>query len=323
MLLPGRHANTSDYRYGFNGMENDNELKGTGNSYDFGARMLDPRIGRWFATDPKENEYPSMSPYVAFNNNPTYFIDPDGRNGIASIKKSEGTKKKPHLVKITANFYYTKATETQKEIMNNVKRELGRAKKIKNDGQYYKVEIEVRFIESNDPVQDAKKDVGVNGFRYGNVFEIKNKEGSFEDGQASSDKIEVFDNKVLKNSDQFNEKNREASYQAIFGNVLIEEVLHNMGGLHQDGGAVRPLTKYSVGNRSLTETEQAAHINGFTKDNAAAIFKRIDQPLGTDAKEDPKDKKGNVIEPKLRDEEGTFGQVNTDEIPKSDKKKIK
>ena len=48
MLQQGRSVNTSGYRYGFNGMEMDNEVKvsasapnGTGNSYDFGARMYD------------------------------------------------------------------------------------------------------------------------------------------------------------------------------------------------------------------------------------------------------------------------------------------
>jgi glutamyl-tRNA(Gln) amidotransferase subunit D len=33
------------YRYGFNNMEKDDELKGSGNSYDFGARIYDPRVG--------------------------------------------------------------------------------------------------------------------------------------------------------------------------------------------------------------------------------------------------------------------------------------
>ena len=40
------------YRYGFNGKESEDELKGPGISYDFGAKIYDPRSGRWLAVDP-------------------------------------------------------------------------------------------------------------------------------------------------------------------------------------------------------------------------------------------------------------------------------
>ncbi len=40
MLQSGGHWNSSVYRYGFNGQEMDNEMKGEGNSYDFGAMKL-------------------------------------------------------------------------------------------------------------------------------------------------------------------------------------------------------------------------------------------------------------------------------------------
>ena len=40
------------YRYGFNGMERDDEIKGSGNSYTTEFRLLDPRLGRWPSTDP-------------------------------------------------------------------------------------------------------------------------------------------------------------------------------------------------------------------------------------------------------------------------------
>lgn len=78
MLLPNRHGNSSDYRYGFVGHELDNELKGEGNSYDFGARFYDPRIVRWFKMDNEHRKLPYLSPYGYVNNNPIRFIDPDG-----------------------------------------------------------------------------------------------------------------------------------------------------------------------------------------------------------------------------------------------------
>lgn len=66
------------YLYGFNGQEKDDEVYGEGNAYDFGARIYDPRIGRWLARDPQYSKYPYLGPYVAFGNNPMYFIDPGG-----------------------------------------------------------------------------------------------------------------------------------------------------------------------------------------------------------------------------------------------------
>lgn len=60
-------------------MEKDDELKGIGNSYDFGARMFDPRVGRWFAPDPMEKEFCYISPYAYALNNPIFNIDSDGQ----------------------------------------------------------------------------------------------------------------------------------------------------------------------------------------------------------------------------------------------------
>jgi RHS repeat-associated protein len=96
MLVPGRHGEdaSANYRYGFNGKEMDDEVKGEGNSYDYGARMYDPRIGRWSKPDPKEIKYPSYSPYNYALNNPIYYLDPDGRDILPSpafIKSKYGS----------------------------------------------------------------------------------------------------------------------------------------------------------------------------------------------------------------------------------------
>ncbi|MBA3900099.1 MAG: RHS repeat-associated core domain-containing protein [Bacteroidetes bacterium] len=66
------------YLYGFNGMEKDDEVKGGGNSYDFGARVYDPRLGRWLSMDPLQAKFPELSPYNFVTNNPIVLIDPDG-----------------------------------------------------------------------------------------------------------------------------------------------------------------------------------------------------------------------------------------------------
>ncbi len=68
MQMPGRNGSTGDYRYGFQGQEKDDEVKGEGNSINYKYRMHDPRIGRFFAVDPLAKDYPWNSPY-AFSEN--------------------------------------------------------------------------------------------------------------------------------------------------------------------------------------------------------------------------------------------------------------
>ena len=85
MFLPGRHIENESYRYGFNGMEKDNELKGTGNSYTTPFRQFDSRIGRWLSLDPLMASYPGQSAYNTFNNNPIYFADPTGLEGDPKV----------------------------------------------------------------------------------------------------------------------------------------------------------------------------------------------------------------------------------------------
>ena len=82
MLMPNRHGSTDSYRYGFNGMEKDDEIKGEGNSYDFGARMYDSRIGRWFAIDYFQNYYSNQSNYSFALNDPINIKDKDGNIAV-------------------------------------------------------------------------------------------------------------------------------------------------------------------------------------------------------------------------------------------------
>jgi len=56
-------------------MEKDDEVKGGGNSYDFGARMYDSRVGRWWSLDPLTYAYPNLSSYSFAANSPLQFID--------------------------------------------------------------------------------------------------------------------------------------------------------------------------------------------------------------------------------------------------------
>jgi RHS repeat-associated protein len=92
MILPGRKFNAGSYRFGFNGKENDNEVKGIGNTIDYGARIYDSRIGRWFSPDKEAQLASDFTPYRFNFDNPIYWIDFDGNlefplKGTTAINK--------------------------------------------------------------------------------------------------------------------------------------------------------------------------------------------------------------------------------------------
>lgn len=114
------------YRYGYNGQEHEDDL--TGGDYDFGARIYDPRLGRWLGVDPVSRLYPSQSPYLGMGANPIYLRDHDGRilvdpkgNVIYEVKEvKKGEKKLTRLddqpdprytVYVRAVYVFTNAGE--------------------------------------------------------------------------------------------------------------------------------------------------------------------------------------------------------------------
>ena len=84
-LQPGRQYGTKG-RYGFNGKENDNEVKGMGNQQDYGMRIYDPRLGRFLSVDPIAKDYPELTPYQFASNTPIQAIDLDGLEAKTAIE---------------------------------------------------------------------------------------------------------------------------------------------------------------------------------------------------------------------------------------------
>jgi hypothetical protein len=72
-------------------MEKDDELKGSGNSYDFGARIQDSRLGgRFLSIDPLSNTKPGNSPYLFGDNSPIAKIDKNGETGVYYLTVIKG-----------------------------------------------------------------------------------------------------------------------------------------------------------------------------------------------------------------------------------------
>ena len=128
MLIPGRHGNSADYRYGFQAQELDNEIKGEGNSINYKFRMHDPRVGRFFAVDPLDHAYSWNSPY-SFS-----------ENRLIDATELEGGEKK--LVGLGLGWLEEKifgTTYIKDATIKDIKREIGFYKRMGQDviGLFY------------------------------------------------------------------------------------------------------------------------------------------------------------------------------------------
>ena len=117
--MPGRVYEAERYRYGFNSMEKDDELKGSGNSYDFGARIYDPRVGRWLAVDILAAKYPDISPYVFVANNTLYYFDPDGKIIMVTLANGSTVEYKPGIQPSNNDAFLLKVHEAVTTVMKN------------------------------------------------------------------------------------------------------------------------------------------------------------------------------------------------------------
>jgi RHS repeat-associated protein len=94
---------SDDYRYGFNGQEKDNEVKGVGNSLDFGARVYDSRLGRFMSVDPFAKNFASQSSYIYAGNSPICYKDNKGMFRFPAGKEEEYKTKYPYFYAFITN----------------------------------------------------------------------------------------------------------------------------------------------------------------------------------------------------------------------------
>jgi RHS repeat-associated protein len=91
--------------FAYNGMLKDDEIQGVGNSYTTEFRQYDARLGKWTANDPLMNQFPWMSPYCGFDNNPILLKDPKGlESGPAKEPYHNSFNPAPKNVKITERY---------------------------------------------------------------------------------------------------------------------------------------------------------------------------------------------------------------------------
>ncbi len=104
------------YSYGMNGQEKDDEIKGNGNSYDFGARIYDPRLGKWLSMDALSSKMPSVSPYSYALNSPLILVDIEGH---FVLKIDEAAAKKYGLSEIQVKKFNELLKDVESFVANN------------------------------------------------------------------------------------------------------------------------------------------------------------------------------------------------------------
>ncbi|GIK68936.1 MAG: hypothetical protein BroJett020_02310 [Bacteroidota bacterium] len=182
--MPGRSFNSSEYSYGFNGKLKDDEIKGSGNSYDFGARIYDPRLGRWLSVDPLAVKYPFASPYNFALNTPIQAVDPDGEdvifvNGYRMGKSSESDRgrskaeqierKKSYWNNVNTNFTSSVGTyfnDNKHHFLNASYGSGSPATERQTDGYY----TAMNMIKSGELILEANNPITLVGHSQGNAF---------------------------------------------------------------------------------------------------------------------------------------------------------
>jgi RHS repeat-associated protein len=92
-----------NYRYGFQGQEMDDEVKGEGNSVNYKYRMHDPRIGRFFAVDPLAPKYPHYTPYSFSGNEVISAVELEGLEPNNVINSETGVSTPDPIIRVDHN----------------------------------------------------------------------------------------------------------------------------------------------------------------------------------------------------------------------------
>ncbi|MEI2673480.1 MAG: RHS repeat-associated core domain-containing protein [Chitinophagaceae bacterium] len=191
MLLVGRNwEGGSEYRFGFNGMEGDDEIAGNDNVLDFGARIYDCKLGKWLSGDVYAKLYPQISPYTFAINNPIKFVDPDGN----TIFDSEGNEVTLIFDSETGELSQIQGTADQNliAVLTNTWNESETGKTTINDLNAEDIKVKVVVSDKAGLVTINGTTYDVVGLTSVNMMDGENFKFKDEDGTIYNSRIILF-----------------------------------------------------------------------------------------------------------------------------------
>ena len=175
-----------EYKFGFNGQEQDNEVYGKGNLTTAQYWEYDTRLGRRWNIDPLTSKYPFASPYATFNCNPILYDDPTGKSGEATINKQTKT-----ITVASVFVFYGSASspELAKQTATTVQKSYNDAHgTVKIDGVVYNVQFKI---------------VGVDAYSVLSKFDKKTQEAGIEKAIGENKDIRVNYVRLESSTDEY------------------------------------------------------------------------------------------------------------------------
>gem|GEM_PF-5620159 len=195
--MPGRKFNSGDYRFGFNGKEEDKEW-GSQVIQDYGFRIYNPSIGKFLSVDPLTASYPWLTPYQFASNTPIMAIDVDGLEGAVRIAIPQTVAPKLSVshsnVGRPANHKWIPYASTQ--IQLETLHEITMEERMNEGRNSQDVDIqshrEVYITAKGQPVKSSYEILLENTYKdYGRLSEITQK---VLDGTATAEENDIFRN---------------------------------------------------------------------------------------------------------------------------------
>jgi RHS repeat-associated protein len=291
----------TDVRYGFNGKEMDGEIAGNGNAYDFGARMYDSRLGRWWSVDPLVNKYPGLSPYVFSANIPITLADIDGKDFRIKIESNESGTGGKITLESTIFLYGPDASDQLAAAANeSFKSKNSVYNYIDAEGKVWEVTMSVTFtyapLMNGEGKLDDSDERGVT-----NELNLADFQNSDFDGPSKLDLLGYqegdnfqYVNKDLPHGEVIGDLTKlGGSYGTTYspvGPIILHAALHSMGfGDERFGGGIMGITlgkivedqflaigKF-VDQRMFTPDANLSKVESFSNESIDGTFKPEDR----------------------------------------------